>query len=183
MKPKTTALNPAALKSFVWIIGFSLLTALGAWLELWLPFTIVPITLQSLFVLLAGAFLGSRRGALSQILYLSYGITGLPVYSGGAFGFFHIFGPTGGYLLAFPVAAFVTGLLVNSRRHWTLNALGFSAGSAVILLGGTFQLTLFTGHDFLRALALGFVPFAAGDFIKSVAAALIFKAKYFFKQF
>jgi biotin transport system substrate-specific component len=181
---KTTVLRPSAtlMKNFIWIIGFSLLTAAGAWIEIWMPFTMVPLTLQTLFVISAGAVLGPKKGALSQLTYLSYGIMGLPVFSGGAAGFFHLLGPTGGYLLAFPVSAFIAGLMVSSNRNWLLNVAGFTTASLVILFIGMLQFTLFTGNDINKAFALGFLPFIAGDFIKSVLASIMVKGMNLIKK-
>ncbi|MBL7961882.1 biotin transporter BioY, partial [bacterium] len=78
------SIDDSLLKQFIAVTIFSLLTAAGAWIEIPLPFTPVPISLQTLFVILAGASLGAKRGALSQIMYLFYGICGLPVFAGGA---------------------------------------------------------------------------------------------------
>ncbi len=155
---------------------FSLLTAVGAWIEIPLPFTPVPITLQTMFVTLAGAWLGAKRGALSQIVYLSYGICGLPVFAGGASSFAQLLGPSGGYLIGFPVAAFVTGLLVSRDKgfYWNLGAC--ILGSLPILLIGSLQLNILTGGNLTEAFRLGFIPFLAGDFIKCVVAAAVFTA-------
>lgn len=177
MKPRSdvkavTLQRPDTLiKHIVLVIGFSLLTAAAAWIEFRLPFTPVPVTLQTLVVLLAGATIGWKRGALSQVVYLTYGVTGLPVFSGGALGAVFLFGPTGGYLLAFPVAALIAGLLTAKHYGFVRNTLGFMAASAVILLIGTSQLSLFTGQNWSTAFTLGFIPFIAGDFLKSVFSA------------
>jgi biotin transport system substrate-specific component len=179
MKPhsevKTLSLqrNETLIKNIILILGFSILTAAGAWIEFRLPFTPVPVTLQSLFVLLAGATIGWKKGALSQLTYLTYGAIGLPVFSGGAMGIAFLFSPTGGYLLAFPIAALVAGLLADKNSGFVRNTFGFLAASAVILLMGTAQLTLFTGQNWNTAFLLGTVPFIAGDFIKSVSASMI----------
>ena len=108
------------LAQALWIAGFAIATAVGARVEI--PHQPVPYTLQTFFVLLAGALLGKRNGAVSQFLYLSMGLVGLPVFSAGGFGLAKILGPTGGYLLSFPVASFVVGYLVESRKEflWAL---------------------------------------------------------------
>jgi biotin transport system substrate-specific component len=99
--------NERAYVRALWISAFAVLTAVGAQIEL--PYQPVPFTLQTFFVLLTGAFLGRYSGPASSLLYLLMGSVGLPVFSGGAFGLAKIAGPTGGYLLAFPVATAVIG--------------------------------------------------------------------------
>src|ERR671916_391327 len=103
-------------RSALLVAGFSLLTALAAQVVVPLPFTPVPLTGQTFAVLLTGALLGSRLGALAMALYVFEGAIGLPFFRGGAGGFGHFSGVTAGYLLAFPAAAFVTGHL--SERGW-----------------------------------------------------------------
>src|SRR5688500_4177696 len=93
------------------VIAFALLTALGAYAAVPLPFTPVPVSLQTLFVTLAGVLLGPTLGAASQITYLVAGAMGAPVFAGAGAGLPHLFGPTGGYLIAFPVAAYLSGQL------------------------------------------------------------------------
>ncbi len=178
MKPQSevktvTLQRPDTLvKNIILIFGFSLLTAAGAGVEFRLPFTPVPVTLQTLAILLAGATIGWKRGALSQVVYLTYGVIGLPVFSGGALGAAYLISPTGGYLLAFPFAAIIAGFLTSKHYGFVRNTTGFMTASAVILLTGTSQLSLFTGQNWNSAFLLGFAPFIAGDFIKSVFSAV-----------
>lgn len=150
----------------VWVIGFSLLTALLAQVRIPLPFTPVPLTGQTFGVLLAGAVLGSRRGFISQTLYLAAGVAGLPVFAGGAFSLAYMLGPTGGYLWSFPFAAGLLGWLVEAgagRRVWRLGiALGLSSG--MILVSGALWLSVTRGvHD---AWLLGVYPFLPGETLK-----------------
>ncbi|HYB97361.1 MAG TPA: biotin transporter BioY [Vicinamibacterales bacterium] len=158
------------------VLFFTVLTAAAAQLSFPLPFTPVPFTIADITVLMAGAVLGSRLGALSQILYLTAGIAGLPVFAFSAElpqGFLRILGPTGGYLMAYPVAAFVTGLLAErgmDRRYLT-SMLAMAAGLAVILIGGVSWIARITGIP--AALATGFYPFVVVDLIKVVAAGLV----------
>lgn len=158
------------------VAAFALATAFGA--HVGVPLTPVPITLQTLFVILSGALLGPVLGATAQITYLAMGLAGMPVFSNGGFGLAHLLGPTGGYLLAFPVTAFAAGLVVRRiPRPAGLAALaalwvGLFAASLVILAGGTAWLAVLTG-DAATAIAIGFVPFLAGDVIKVSLAALI----------
>lgn len=158
------------------VAAFALATALAAHVRVPLPFTPIPMTLQTLFVVLAGALLGPRLGAASQLAYLGAGIAGLPVFTGGA-GLAYLLGPTGGYLLAFPVAAFLAGVVSRRvpRRGIAAPALlflGLLAASLVILLGGVAWLGIATG-DGGGALALGLVPFLLGDLVKVALTTLI----------
>ena len=158
------------------VLAFAAATALGAYVRVPVPLTPVPMTLQTLFVVLAGALLGPRLGAASQLAYLGAGIAGLPVFTAGA-GLGYLLGPTGGYLLAFPVTAFLAGLVaqgVTGRGIGALAALfvGLFAASLVILFGGAGWLGVLTG-DYAGALTLGLVPFLIGDVVKVGLVALI----------
>lgn len=169
--------NASLLKQFTFIVCFSLLTAAGAWVTLPLSLSPIPITLQTLVVSLAGAILGSKRGALSQLMYIGYGICGLPVFAGGLTSIAVVLGPSGGYLIGFPIAAFLTGLLVSGEKNifWNLGAL--LIGSLPVLLFGTLQLSLFTAGNLREAFVIGFAPFIVGDFIKCALVALMLSGK------
>jgi biotin transport system substrate-specific component len=154
----------------------TVLTAAGAQLSFPLPFTPVPFTIQPMIVLIGAAALGSRLGALAQVFYLMLGIAGLPVF---AFspelpqGVGRLMGPTGGYLMAYPIAAFVTGLLAErglDRRYFT-SILAMSVGLSVIFIGGVLWIARFAGLD--TALATGLYPFIVVDIVKVVAAGLV----------
>ncbi len=152
------------------ILGGSLFIALAAQIAVPLPFTPVPITGQTLAVLLVGALLGSRLGSLTVLAYLAEGAMGLPVFAGGAFGLARLVGPTGGYLFGFVLAAFVVGWLCErgwDRRIITA-ALALIAGNGVIYLVGIPWLAVFVGGE--RALALGLWPFLPGDALKIALA-------------
>ncbi|MGB7925951.1 MAG: biotin transporter BioY [Pyrinomonadaceae bacterium] len=152
------------------VVAFSLLTALAAQVVIPLPF--VPITGQTFAVLLTGALLGSRLGALAMIAYLVEGASGLPFFHAGRGGFHHLLGPTAGYLWAFPVAAFVTGLLAErgwDKRFVTAAAAMF-IGSLVILLSGWAWLSLWFMPASV-ALHEGVTRFLVGDAIKIALAA------------
>lgn len=153
----------------LWIIAFGALTAVGAQIEV--PHQPVPYTLQTLFVLLAGAVLGKRDGSLSQLLYLTAGVIGLPVFSSGGFGLAKLIGPTGGYLLSFPVAAFVVGYLLESQKKigWILASM--IVGSLVVFSLGTLQLYFVYYRDWMAALTNGFLIFSWWDIVKVAAAA------------
>ncbi|HUJ74456.1 MAG TPA: biotin transporter BioY [bacterium] len=152
------------------VAGFSLLIALSAQVAIPLPFTPVPVTLQTFAVILTGCLLGSGRGALAALLYLAEGSAGLPFFSGGTAGLAHLFGPTGGYLVGCAAAAFLSGLLAERglARSWAGRlATLVSADLAVFVLGVTW-LGAFTGMA--RAVVLGFVPFVVGDALKVAVA-------------
>ena len=142
-----------------------------------LPFTPVPITGQTLGVLLIGALYGPWRGALCLLIYLAEGAAGLPVFSPqGPVGWARIVGPTGGYLIAFPVAAAIVGLLVQPLRGvlsgWRALP-GLLVGTIVIYLIGVPGLALSTGMGLLTAIEKGMLPFIPGDLIKVVVAAAV----------
>ncbi len=155
------------------VLGFACFTAAMAQVSIWIgP---VPVTGQTFAVLLAGILLGSIRGALSQITYLAIGATGVPFWFalGGPPGIGRLLGPSGGYLLGFVAAAFVTGCLAErgwDRHIWTA-ALAMLAGNAVIYLFGLPWLARFVPGD--SVLKFGLYPFLAGDAAKIVAATLI----------
>jgi biotin transport system substrate-specific component len=154
---------------------FALMTTLGAYVYIPLPFTPVPFTLQTFIVLLSGAFLGKRGGALSQGLYLLLGGIGLPIWAGGAAGLSRLWGPTGGYLLAFPLAAWVVGLMLEGEkppawgRLWGAMALG----SLMIYGLGLVQLCLWLQCGWKKALLLGALPFLPGDLVKMILAGFL----------
>jgi len=162
------------LHDLLLVIGASFVTAAAAQAAVPLPWTPVPLTGQTFAVLLSGAALGARRGAIAQVLYLAEGALGLPVFAGGAAGLATFAGPTGGFLAAFPVAAALTGLLAG--RGWDrrfLSMLGaMLAGSAVIFAAGLAGLARFVPVD--RLLAAGLLPFLPGDLAKAALAALAF---------
>ena len=162
------------------VFGASVVTGLAAQIAIPLPWTPVPLTGQTFAVLLSGAVLGAPRAFLAQALYLLEGMAGLPVFAGGGAGVMALAGPTGGYLLAFPFAAAVTGVLAQrgwDRRFVTMLA-AMLLGSAVIFAGGLVGLSRFLPGD--RLLTAGLLPFLPGDLIKSSLAALAFPAAWSF---
>ncbi len=145
------------------VLGFAALTALGARLSVPLPGTAVPMTLQPVAVLLAGVVLGSRAGAASQVAYLAAGALGLPLFAAGG-GAAYLLGPTGGYLLAFPVAAAVAGLASDRARGWFGAALTLALALAVIHLGGLAWLWILGGRALVESTGVG--VFLLGDLLK-----------------
>lgn len=152
-------------------------TTAGAYAAVPLPWTPVPMTLQPLFVLLSGALLGPWAGAGAMALYLAAGASGLPVFSGGGAGIPWLLGPTGGYLAAFPAAAFVTGLLAGrDERSWLRLGLAFALGVVVLYAGGLSRLWLLTGEDLAGVLAIGAAPFVMGDLLKVLIGVAVVRA-------
>lgn len=154
------------------------LTALAAQFTAVVPFTAVPFTLTPMVVLLAGAALGSRLGAITQVTYLALGATGLAVFAPSVTlppGFLRLVGPTGGYLLAYPLAAFVTGLLAERGwdRRYATSLAAMLAGLVVIYAGGTAWLVVAFQLSPAAAVTAGIAPFVALDVLKAGAAALI----------
>jgi biotin transport system substrate-specific component len=152
------------------------LTAVAAQISVPLPFTPVPLTFQPMVVLVGGAVLGARLGMASQFLYLALGIAGLPVFAASPAlpqGIARLFGPTGGYLMAYPIAAFITGHLAErgfDRRYWSA-MIAMTCGLAVVFAGGVLWLTRFVpGGALSGALAAGFYPFIVEDFVKLLLA-------------
>jgi biotin transport system substrate-specific component len=155
------------------VVGFAVAVAAASQIAIPLPFTPVPLTLQPMLVILAGMWLGPLAGATSMALYLVAGAAGLPVFTPlGAPGIARFFGPTGGYLLAYPAAAFVAGVLAQRATSLSARWLAGVAGMAVIYLGGIAQLSVLN-HSIVGAIALGVTPFAALDVVKAFVAAAI----------
>jgi biotin transport system substrate-specific component len=151
----------------------ALLVAASAQFVVPLPLSPVPMTLQPLAVLVVGGLLGPAQGTAALVLYLALGVLGLPVFAGGGSGLTRLLGPTGGYLLAFPVAAALTGALAGRGSSVLRVLLACALGMVVIHLGGVAQLALLGGDPGV-ALRVGFVPFLTGDLLKvGLAAAVI----------
>jgi biotin transport system substrate-specific component len=146
---------------------FVLATALVAQFAVKIPaITPVPNSLQPLFVLLAGATLGPRAGALAMASYVLLGAAGAPVYALGRGGAMWLMGPTGGYLLSYPLAAFVVGLFVGREPRGLRLGIALFAGMATIYLGGLSQLWLLTHAQLGIVFAQSVVPFVVGDLLK-----------------
>jgi biotin transport system substrate-specific component len=159
--------------------AFAALTALGARVQFHLPFTPVPVTGQVFCVLLAGGVLGARLGFVSQVQYLAAGAAGLPVFAGGG-GMPCLLGPTGGYLLAFPVAAFAVGALCQILGDRGLRALAAALSGVVVIhvLGACWYAVWITAvggrTDLMAVLSQAVLPFIALDVGKAAMAAAVF---------
>ncbi len=161
------------IRKMVFASLFAALTAVGAYISI--PIGPVPLTLQVLFVILAGALLGSRWGFLSMIVYVLLGIVGLPVFSGGGSGIGYLLGPTGGYVVGFVLSALIMGL-VFERKHsedLLLDSLILVSGVLIIYTVGLMRLIQVADLTLMQALALGMLPFLPGDMLKVFAAAYI----------
>ena len=167
----------AIVRDALLVVGFALLTAAAAQIEIQLGFTPVPLTGQTFAVLLSGAVLGMRRGALSQSVYWMAGLTGLPFYSGGAGGWKSGTGATLGYLVGFIVAAGAIGYLAEKKqdRNFATSLPAMLLGSTLIYTCGAAWLTTYLNIGFAtgetNAIALGVAPFLVGDVIKALLAA------------
>ena len=177
---RALATRSLLLKLTLVATGVGVLTA-SAWISV--PFFPVPITMQTLAVLLVGGLLGPRLGVTAVASYLALGLSGAPVFHGGLGGPALLAGPTGGYLIGFIPAAYVMGLA--SRRGWTISAgrLGVVAKVALLVGGalwaettiyalGVPWLAFTTVHDAGKAIAVGLVPFLLGDLVKTAVAVM-----------
>ena len=155
------------------VIGFSLLTALSA--QIVIPIGPVPITGQTFAVLLTGALLGSRLGAMAMIAYLIEGASGLPFFAGGMSGLPHVLGPTGGYLISFPAAAFITGAFAEQGwdRKFVTAVAAMVVGSVVIILCGWMWFSFVMHSTPFATVRLVVLPFIPGDAVKIVLAAAV----------
>jgi biotin transport system substrate-specific component len=169
-----SALAPLdSTRSFGLAIVFSLFIAACA--QFTLPLGDVPITGQTFAVLLTGALLGSRLGAAAVAAYLIEGAVGLPFFAGGGSGLIRFFGPTGGYLVAFPAAAFITGAFAEhgwDKRYHTAAA-AMAIGSVVILVSGWAWYSLITNTPLDVSFKLAVMRFLPGDVIKIALAAAV----------
>ncbi|MBI3195023.1 MAG: biotin transporter BioY [Ignavibacteriae bacterium] len=159
------------LTQALWVTGFALLTAVGAQIEV--PHQPVPYTMQTFFVLLSGALLGKRNAAFSQLLYLGLGALGLPVFAQFGFGITRLLGPTGGYLLSFPVAAFAVGYIIDKNKSIWWTALAMFVGSLFIFSLGTLQLQFLYYQEWVQSLLNGFLIFSWWDILKVSAATIL----------
>jgi biotin transport system substrate-specific component len=165
--------SKTSLRGMVYASMFGAMTAIGAWIVIPLPF--VPLTLQVLFLSLSAALLGGYLGALSQIIYISLGIIGLPVFAGGKAGFGVLMGPTGGYLAGFIVGAYIMGKLIEQRERpgFVWIAASMFAGLLAIYVLGAAQLMMVARFSIEKAIAVGVLPPLPGDIIKILAATFI----------
>ncbi|MDF1534370.1 MAG: biotin transporter BioY [Methanosarcinaceae archaeon] len=167
--------NAQNLRKMVFASLFAAMTAVGAYIKIPIPIGPVPITLQILFIFLAGAMLKSKWGTISMVVYLLLGIVGIPVFAGGSSGLGVLFGPTGGYLIGFVAATFIIGILADrtDTSNILLNAVFMTIGLGAIYLFGITQLVIVANLTPMQAIGGGMLPFLIGDFLKIAAAAYI----------
>jgi len=159
----------------VGISVFIVLTSLGAFVRIPLPFSPVPLTLQTFFVLLGGALLGDNLGALSQLSYIFLGVLGLPIFSGAGSGLSYLFGPTGGYLAGFVLAALFLGRFIKYAENNFFSIFGlFCLADIILLCSGIIWLKFLLGYNFTKLLSIGFIPFIPGDLLKALVAATLY---------
>jgi biotin transport system substrate-specific component len=175
MTSLTTSLRQTKPSTLAGVVGFAVVLAAGAQVTFAIPGTPVPFLLQPMIVVMAGLMLGPVAGAASMALYLAAGALGAPVFSpvpGLPQGAARFLGPTGGYLIAYPIAAWVAGTVAGKQSTFFRRFLAGCAGIAMIFVGGISQLTIQTG-SILRALELGITPFVPLDAVKALIAAAI----------
>ena len=152
---------------------FSTLTAIGAYISIPLPFSEVPITLQTMFTYLAGAILGGYLGAFSQVIYILIGVAGFPIFAGGGSSISVLIGPSGGYLIGFIIAALVIGELKKVKRGVVWLFICMVVGTIIIYVLGVVQLMNWTKISLNQAILIGVLPFIFGDLIKVFIATYI----------
>lgn len=171
MTSMTTTLRQTKRSTIGWTFGFALALTAAAQITIPAPGTPVPFTLQPLVVVLAGLMLGPIAGAASMMIYLVAGALGLPVFSPiGAPGIARFFGPTGGYLIAYPAAAWIAGTLAGKQATFIRRFLAACGGIVVIFAGGIAQLAIITG-SYRQAVDLGVTVFFPLDIVKALIAA------------
>jgi biotin transport system substrate-specific component len=172
---KKEIVSNKALCRTIGVSSFIILTALGAFVRIPLPFTPVPITLQTFFVLLSGLFLGSNLGAVTQLSYMFLGLSGLPIFTGTGSGLLYLGGPTAGYIFGFVLASFCVGIFVRYAGDNILFTFAcVFLADLIILLSGVVWLKFLFGYPFIKLLFIGFIPFLLGDLVKAAFAAGIY---------
>jgi biotin transport system substrate-specific component len=169
-----TALGATVQSSMLWLsAGFALAMMAAACFKVWLPFSPVPVTLQTFVVLLAGLSLGATWGGLSQVQYVILGMLGLPAFVGGMAA---LFGPTGGYIVGFVVAAVIVGAIYSAWRTTPGAIVACLAGTAAIYVFGCIWLLALRIGSVAEVAAIGVLPFLPGDALKLAAAVALVRA-------
>ena len=163
------------LSRFLAVIFFVTLTGLGAFVRIPLPFTPVPLTLQTFFVLLSGALLGKKLGFISQEGYILLGMVGVPLFSGVSAGALYLLGPTAGYIVGFLPAALISGTLSKKEDRWWVIFAKLSLADCALLISGMIWLKLSLGVSLGTAVFLGILPFIAGDLLKIAAVTALYR--------
>jgi biotin transport system substrate-specific component len=173
---RPTAKREALVYDLILVIGASIVLAISAQIAIPVPFSPVPITMQTLAVLLTGALLGPQLGTMAVITYLLEGIIGLPVFANAHAGLVTLMGPTGGYLLGFVPAAFVTGYLFehSNSSSWVKTLVIMTLGTLLIFIYGLAWLAITLADG--PILAIGLYPFLPGALLKILLASLFFRS-------
>jgi len=158
------------------VVSFVMMLTLGAYIRIPVPFTPVPVTMQTFFVILAGAVLGRKLGLFTVFSYITLGAFGIPVFQGYGGGILHILGPTGGYLAGFMLSAYLVGYLSEIRRSAGFTYILFSMllGLLVIYVSGLLWLSVSLGVGLKNAVYMGLLPFLPGAIAKLVAASWVY---------
>jgi biotin transport system substrate-specific component len=167
MQTLTLEKNPAKDLCLILLAAFAISFSGALAIPLW--FTPIPLAIRPAVILLSAALLGSKRGSIATFLFLLQGACGLPVFSNGASGLHHFWGPQGGYLIGYLVASYLIGLMIEKGKS---SLAAFSVGNLTIYLLGAGYLSTFVG--FTKALLLGVVPFLLGDLLKMVVSVKLF---------
>ncbi|MEI6405647.1 MAG: biotin transporter BioY [Actinomycetes bacterium] len=162
----------SVVKNVTLVLGLTLFTALCAQVSVPLPFTPVPLTLQTFAVLAGAAALGAERSVIAQVIYVVLAVAGAPVLAGGASGMSSITGPTGGYIVGFVAASYVVGRIAErgATRQVVATVSSYVAGTAVIYVLGVSWLSFATHMSVRDAIVAGMIPFLIGDALKALAA-------------
>ncbi|MCX5693799.1 MAG: biotin transporter BioY [Candidatus Omnitrophica bacterium] len=154
---------------------FIIFTTLSAFVRIPLPYTPVPLTLQTFFVLLSGALLGKKLGVISQAAYMFLGLTGQQVFTGLGSGSLYLLGPTGGYLVGFVLASFFVGSFLSVEKQSMATVfIKLLAADFIILFSGTLWLRISMFIPLHKAFLLGFLPFVLGDILKVSLATVVY---------
>ncbi len=162
-----------SVKNMTLVALFAAITAVCAQLAFPIPFSPVPFTLQVVAVCLAGGILGSKLGAMSLIVYLLIGATGIPVFAQFRGGLSVLVGPTGGFLLSFPIAAALIGFFMERKNNFKSSFLSMLLGLVIIYVMGLVQFKLVTAMSWEKSFALAVAPYLIPDIIKIILTSIL----------
>lgn len=151
-----------------------ILISLGAFVRIYLPFTPVPITLQTFFVMIGSAYLSKILAPTAIMIYLILGASGLPIFAGAESGIAKLLGPTGGYLFGFLLASVYISYFIDKAYNKKSIAFHLIIGSLIILLCGSIFLSFYLRIPLIKGFYLGILPFLPGDILKVIIATLIY---------
>lgn len=161
------------LESVIKILLFSFLTFLGSLVRIYLPWTPIPVTLQTFFLFISVYYLNPKEIGISQSIYILAGIIGLPVFAAGISGMLALVGPTAGYLLGFIISGITMSVLKEKIKitPFTISFI-FISGTIIVYLFGILHLFIIYKIDILTAIKIGVIPFIAGDILKIIVASM-----------